>query len=330
MAVASPAPAPTRAHRLDGKLITLFGGGGFVGRHMAQALMAAGARVRIAQRHPERAYAIKALGNLGQSQFVAVDATKAGSVAKAMIGSDAVINLIGVLKGDFTAAHLTTARNIAEAAAAAGATMVQVSAIGADADSPSAYGRSKAEGEAAVRAALPQSIILRPSIIFGRGDQFINRFAGMIRTASALPLTPVPVVSGDTKFQPVFVGDVAAATVAALADPAAAGQTFELGGPQVIAMRDLLAWIGKATGHEPLLLDVPGIAASALATLTGWLPGAPITSDQLAMLGRDNVVAEGATGLAALGVAGTPMDAVAREWLTIYRPHGRFTKTSAA
>lgn len=317
------------SHSLEGKLITMLGGGGFVGRHMAQALMAAGARVRIAQRHPERAYAIKALGNLGQSQFVAVDATKAASVAKAIIGSDAVINLIGILKGDFTAAHVTTARNIAEAAAKIDATMVQVSAIGADLDSPSAYGRSKAEGEAVLRAALPDAIILRPSIIFGRNDQFINRFAGMIRSAALLPLTPVPVVSPDTKFQPVFVGDVAAATVAALRDPTAKGQTFELGGPQALSMRDLQAWIGKMTGHEPMLIDVPDFAASALATLAGWLPGAPITRDQLAMLGRDNVVATGTPGLAELGIAPTSLDAVARDWLDIYRPHGRFTKASA-
>lgn len=317
-------------HVLEGKLITLFGGGGFVGKHMAQALMAAGARVRIAQRHPGRAHAVRALGNLGQTQFVAVDATNAASVAKAMVGSDAVINLIGVLKGDFAAAHVTTARNIATAAATIGAAMVQVSAIGSDADSPSAYGRSKAEAEAAVRAALPGAVILRPSIIFGRNDQFINRFAGMIRSASALPLSPVPVVSGDTKFQPVFVGDVAEAAVAALSNPATAGKTFELGGPQQISMRDLLAWIGKTTGHKPLLIDVPAVAASALATLTGWLPGAPITRDQLAMLGRDNVASDGADGLAALGVAPTPLDAVAREWLDIYRPHGRFTKTGLA
>lgn len=317
-------------HALDGKLITLFGGGGFVGKHMAQALMAAGARVRIAQRHPSRAYAIKALGNLGQCQFVAVDATKASSVAKAMVGSDAVINLIGILKGDFATAHVTTARNIASAAATMGAAMVQVSAIGADADSPSAYGRSKAEAETAVRAALPGAVILRPSIIFGRDDQFINRFAGMIRAASALPLTPVPVVSGDTLFQPVFVGDVADAAVAALSDPAAAGRTFELGGPQRISMRDLLAWIGKTSGHSPLLIDMPPFAASALATLTGWLPGAPITRDQLAMLASDNVVADSADGLAALAVAPTPLDAVARDWLDIYRPHGRFTKADAA
>lgn len=318
------------SHPLAGKLITLFGGGGFLGKHMAQALMAAGARVRIAQRHPSRAYAIKALGNLGQTHFVAVDATRPNAVAKAMVGSDAVINLIGILKGDFETAHVTTARNIATAAAAIGAQMIQVSAIGADSESPSAYGRSKAAAEAAVRAALPGAIILRPSIVFGRDDQFINRFAGMIRAASALPLSPVPVVSGDTKFQPVFVADVADAAVAALADPAAAGRTFELGGPQQISMRDLLEWIGRTSGHAPLLLDMPPFAANALATLTGWMPGAPITRDQLAMLGRDNVVADGADGLADLGVAATPLDAVAREWLDIYRPHGRFTKTSAA
>ena len=162
---------------------------------------------------------------------------------RAAQGSDAVINLIGILKGDFERAHGATAARIAAAAAASGAAMVQVSAIGANAESPSAYGRSKAAGEVAVREAVPTATILRPSIVFGREDQFINRFAGLLRMAPVMP-----VVAPQTRFQPVFVGDVAAAMVAALADPAKAGQTYELGGPQILSMRELYEWIARQTG----------------------------------------------------------------------------------
>lgn len=317
--------AATPSSPLSGKLITLFGGGGFLGRHAAQALMAAGARVRIVQRHPERAFDVRSLGNLGQAQFVAADASRADAALRAAAGSDAVVNFIGILKGDFETAHVRTAANIAAAAAANGATMVQISAIGADSASPSAYGRSKAAGEAAVRATCPDAIILRPSIVFGRQDQFINRFAAMLR------LSPVvPVVAPTTTFQPVFVGDVAAAIAAALASPGAAGMTYELGGPQTLSMHALLEWIARAIGRKPMLIDLPDAAASLMAKATGWLPGAPITADQWAMLGRDNVTAEGAPGLAALGVAPTPLDAVTAGWLDIYRRHGRFAGKAAA
>ncbi|MCU0728593.1 MAG: complex I NDUFA9 subunit family protein [Sphingopyxis sp.] len=305
---------------LNGQIISLFGGGGFLGRHAAQALMQRGARVRIIQRQPRRAFDIRALGNLGQVQFVAADAGNADHVARAMAGSGAVINLIGILKGDFDSAHHRVATNIANAAAAQGIRhMVQVSAIGADADSASAYGRSKAMGETAVMSALPGATILRPSVVFGRQDQFINRFAAMIRMA---PI--VPVVAGNTRFQPVFVGDVADAIAGSIADPTRhGGQTYELGGPQTVTMRALLAWIADQIARKPLLVDVPDFAAAALATATGWLPGAPITRDQWAMLQRDNVVT-GKDGLAAIGIVGTPMDAVADGWLTMYRRHGRF------
>ncbi len=317
-------PTASSFHSLEGKLVTLFGGGGFLGRYAAQALMKAGARVRIVQRHPERAIAIRALGNLGQTQFVAADAGKADAAMRAATGSDAVINLIGILKGDFERAHVSTAANIAAAAAAAGAAMVQVSAIGADAASPSAYGRSKAGGEAAVRAALPDATILRPSIVFGREDQFINRFAGLLSMAPAMP-----VIAPQTKFQPVFVGDVAEAIVHAVALPAS-GRTYELGGPQVLTMRALYEWIARQIGRNPLLIDLPDFAAAALAKGTGWLPGAPITKDQWAMLQADNVVAEGAATLADLGVVPTTLDAVAPGWLDIYRKHGRFTGKASA
>jgi uncharacterized protein YbjT (DUF2867 family) len=313
------------APRLDGKLVTLIGGGGFLGRHAAEALMRAGARVRIAQRHPKRAFDVRALANLGQVQFAAVDATRADLVERVVAGSDAVVNLVGILKGDFERFHVDVARNVAQAAQSAGAVMVQISAIGADAGSPSAYGRSKAAGEAAVRAAHAGAIILRPSIVFGRGDQFVNRFAGLLGMAPVMP-----VVAPHTKFQPVFVGDVADAVRAALADPAHAGRTYELGGPQILTMRELLEWIAKAIGRSPLLIDMPDALAGAMASATGWLPGAPITSDQWAMLSRDNIVAAGMPGLADLGVTPTPLDAVAAGWLDIYRRHGRFTGKAAA
>jgi NADH dehydrogenase len=316
----------SRSPALSGSLVTLFGGGGFLGRAMAQQLMRADARVRIVQRHPARAYTIKALGNLGQVQFVAADAADADAARRTAVGSDAVVNLVGILKGDFERAHVTTAASVAAAARAAGAAMVQISAIGADAASPSGYGRSKAGGEAAVRAAVPDAIILRPSIVFGRDDQFINRFAGLLAMA---PL--MPVVAPATRFQPVFVGDVADALVAALADRNThAGRTFELGGPQILSMRQLLEWIAARIGRDPVLIDMPDAVAGAMAKATGWLPGAPITSDQWAMLQADNVVADGAATLADLGLAATPLDAVAEGWLDIYRRHGRFTGKAAA
>lgn len=312
---------------MDAKLVTIFGGSGFVGRAVAEEMFARGWRVRVAERDPRRAYPVKALGKLGQTQFLAADITRPDSVARAVTGADAVINLVGILRGDFTAIHTQGARNVAEAAAAAGVdALVQVSAIGAAADSPSAYGRSKAAGEAAVQAAFPTATILRPSIIFGRDDQFTNRFAGLIR---ALPV--VPVIAGETKLQPVFVGDVAKAIAEAATDAKAhGGKTYELGGPDRLSMTDINAWLAAETGRRPAFVQVPAVAACALATTTGWLPGAPITRDQLAMLGRDNVVDPALPGLADLGVQPTPMAAVAPGWLALYRPHGRFSDRARA
>jgi len=301
-------------------LVTLFGGGGFLGRQVAQALLERGARVRVAQRDLASAVRIKPLGGLGQTQFVVADIRKPKSVALAVAGSDIVINLVGILNGDFDAVHRQGAANVAKAAADAGVkALVHVSAIGADAQSPSAYGRSKAAGEAAVKAAFPNATIIRPSIIFGPEDQFLNRFADLIRMAPV-----VPVIGAGTKFQPVFVTDVAGAIVNAAAQPDAhGGKTYELGGPQVLSMMELNAWITKAIGRERSLMAVPAPIASLIATF-GFLPGAPITRDQYAMLQKDNVVAPDAQGLAALGIAPTPMGAVAEGWLVRYRRHGRF------
>lgn len=307
------------------KLITLIGGGGFLGRYVAQALLERGARVRIAQRDPKAALFLKPLGGLGQMQFVAADLRKPDTIARAVQGSDGVVNLVGILKGDFAAIQQQGAATVAQAAAAAGAgALVHISAIGADASSASAYGRTKGEGEAAVRAAYPNATILRPSIVFGREDQFINRFAAMIAAAPV-----VPVVRGVTKFQPVYVGDVAAAAVAALADPRSfGGRTFELGGPDVLSMRALIDWIVAETGQQPMIVDMPDGIAAMIAAF-GFLPGAPITSDQWKMLQSDNVVAPGADGLAAFGIAPTPLAAVAAGWLVQYRRNGRFTAEAA-
>ena len=302
------------------RLVTLFGGGGFVGRYVAQALYKAGARVRIAQRDPRKAYYLKPLGGLGETQFVAADIRDPAQVRRAVQGSDAVINLVGILKGKFQAIHVDGARHLAEAARDAGAqAFVQLSAIGADPASRSSYGRSKAGGEAAVRAAFPSATIIRPSVIFGREDGFVNKFAAMART---LPL--MPVIGGGAKFQPVYAADVGKAVALAALDPATyGGKTYELGGPQVLTLRELNQWIGRATGHDRPLLDVPDAVAAIIARL-GFLPGAPLTWDQWMMLQNDTIVAPGAEGFAAFGIAPTPLAAVADGWLTSYRRHGRF------
>lgn len=308
--------------KLDGQLITVLGGGGFVGRYVVQQLLARGARVRIAEREPRKALFLKPLGGLGQTQFVAADVRDAASVARAVQGSDAVINLVGSFD-DMKAVQADGAGHVAAAAETAGVrTLVHISAIGADPASRSAYGRSKGEGEAAVRAAFPTAAILRPSIVFGREDHFINRFATLIRFAPV-----IPVIAPAAKFQPVYVGDVADAVIAALGD-AAAGKTFELGGPQVLTMAALQQWIAEATGRKRLFVELPDVVSSALATGLGWAPGAPITKDQWLMLQHGDVVSDGAAGLAQLGVAPTSLGAVAEGWLVQYRRNGRFAQTA--
>lgn len=303
------------------RLITLIGGGGFLGRYVAQRLLAAGARVRIAQRNPRAALFLKPLGGLGQTQFVAVDIRDPALVSRALAGSDGVVNFVGILRGDFHALQVDGARHIAEAAAREGAdALVHISAIGANSDSLSAYGRSKGDGEAAVRAAFPNATILRPSIVFGREDQFINRFAGMIATAPV-----VPVVRAGTRFQPVYVGDVADAVVAALGDSAGfGGKMFELGGPDTLTMGALIQWIAGAIGRHPRIVELPDSVSGMIARF-GFLPGAPITLDQWRMLQCDNVVADDAAGLGDFGIAPTPLATIAPGWLVRYRRHGRFT-----
>ena len=311
---------------MQDKLVTVFGGSGFLGRYVVQALLKAGARVRIAARDPRDGWYLKAQGGLGQTQFVAADIRTPEAVARALAGADAAVNLVGILKGDFAAFHVDGARNVAQAAAGAGVSaLVHVSAVGADPASASAYGRSKGQGERAVRDAFARATILRPSIVFGREDQFVNRFAGLI---ARLPV--VPIIKGDAKFQPVYVGDVAKAIVAALADPVKfGGNTYELGGPEIVSMGALNRWIAQATGHKRAFVPMPDAVAGAMASATGWLPGAPMTRDQWLMLQSDNIVAADAQGLGAFGIVATPLEAVAEGWLVRYRPHGRFAGKTA-
>jgi NADH dehydrogenase len=303
---------------MQDRLVTVIGGGGFVGRYVAQALLKARARVRVAQRDPRGAFFIKPLGGLGQTQFVAADVRRPDTLARAFAGADAVVNLAGVFGNTMQAVNADGAGNVARAAAQAGVTaLAHLSAIGADPDSPSAYGRSKGEGEAQVRAAFADATILRPSLIFGQEDQFVNRFAAI---ASRAPM--VPVLKGNTKIQPVFVADVADAIVAALADRHAfGGRTIEIGGPDVMTFTQFNRWLVEAIGRDKPVVELPDFVGAGLATL-GFLPGAPITWDQWLMLQQDNV-AQG-NGLRELGVTPIPLGAVAAAWLVRYRKSGRF------
>jgi len=308
------------------RLVTVVGGGGFIGRYVAQALFARGQRVRIVQRDARAAFFLKPLAGLGQVQFAAADITSPDMVDRAVHGSDAVINLVGILKGNFDAVHRQGAANVASAAAAAGAeVLVQVSAIGADPESESRYGRSKGEGEAAVRAAFPTATIVRPSVAFGQEDHFINRFAAMARL---LPF--IPVIRGGWRIQPVHAADVGRAIALAALDPRShGGRIYELGGPQVMTMLDLNRWIAEATGRgSKPVAAIPDAAGRLLARGAGWLPLAPITWDQWLMMQRDSVVSEDAKGFEAFGISPSPLAAIAEGWLSAYRRSGRFAAKS--
>ena len=301
------------------ELVTLFGGGGFIGRYVCEFLLRSGCRVRIASRNPRSAYFIQPLGQVGQIGYVRADIIEPESIARAVDGAAAVVNLCGILKGHFEAVHVTGAGNIAEAARDAGVqALVQISAIGADPESESDYGKTKAEGEAAVRAAFPAATVIRPSLVFGPEDELTNRLAGLAR----LPF--LPVIAAQRRFQPVYVRDLAQAIAKAALEPEQhGGKAYEIGGPQVMTMRELHAAILEATGQTPELVDMPNFMASALSRF-GWFPGAPLTRDQWRMLQRDNVASNGAPGLEAFGINPTPLGAVAHEWLGRFNKGGRF------
>jgi uncharacterized protein YbjT (DUF2867 family) len=309
------------ADRID-RLVTIFGAGGFIGRYVAQNLLKAGVRLRCAERDPKRAWFLQPLGTLGQIQLMSADIRDPASVERAVAGADVVINLVGILKGDFEAFHVTGAANVARAAAETGCSgLVHISSIGADPESPSDYGRSKGLGEQAVRAAFPNATIIRPSIVFGPEDNFISRFAAMGRQLPVLP-----VMAPNARFQPVYVADLARAIAAAALEPRKyGGQVYELGGPQVFTMAEINAAISRLTGREgqPVAV-IPDAVGGMIAKFTGWLPGAPITMDQWRMLQVPNVVSEGAKGFEAFGIRPQPFEAVADIWLTAYRKGGRF------
>ncbi len=335
---------------------TVFGGSGFIGRYVVKRLAQAGHVVRVASRNPDRAGLLRPMGVVGQIVPLYASLSNAADVARAVQGSDFVVNLIGVLSearaGDFKrlqedgAGRLPTAaggrrRGPGGGGGAGGAPpapgrrraapappprrapragvrrMVQVSAIGADPASPSRYAQTKAAGEQTVRAAMPAATVLRPSLVFGPEDQFFNRFAAMTRFSPVMP-----VIAGDTRFQPVYVCDVADAIMAGLARDDAAGRTFELGGPRVWTFRELLAWIVAQTHRRRPLVEVPLGVARLQARVLEKLPGRLLTQDQLLQLTRDNVVAAGASGLAELGIAATPVELVVPGYLARFRPGG--------
>jgi NADH dehydrogenase len=301
------------------QLVTVFGGGGFIGRYVCEYLMKRGARVRVAQRNPRQAYIIQPLGQVGQFGFVRADLTNADSVRHAVKGASAVVNLCGAFGRSMQKLHVEGAGNVAEAARNAGAAaLVHVSAIGADRAAPSNYGRTKGEGEAAVRRAFPEATIVRPSLVFGPEDQLTNRFAGMAQ----LPF--LPIIAAKRNFQPVFVRDLAKAIgMAALEPERFGGKTFEIGGPQVMSMAEIHQAILEITGQSPEVVHMPDLFAKALAWF-GWLPGAPLTKDQWLMLQRDNVPGQNVPGIEAFGIDPAPIAAVAYEWLGRFHKGGKF------
>lgn len=300
---------------IDPKLVTLFGGGGFIGRYVCEQLFDYGehnVRLRVVSRDPRSAHSIQPMAQVGQWGVVRGDVTDPDSVRRAVDGASAVINLTGAFKA-MGAVHAEGSRTVAEAARSAGASsLVHISAIGSDASSEAVYARTKGEGEAAVREVFPNATIIRPSIVFGPEDSFANRLAGLSR----LPV--LPVIAPNCKFQPVYVEDLAKAIARAAVDPQThGGKTYEIGGPQVLTMRQFTIEILKAAGRKTELVDVPGPVSSLISRL-GFLPGAPLTRDQWLMLQHDNVASKDAPGLEAFGVRPTPFGAVAPEWLAMY------------
>src|SRR5438067_136564 len=265
------------------ELVTVFGGGGFIGRYVCEFLMKSGVRVRVAQRNPKQAYIIQPLGQVGQFGFVQADITNRDTVLRALEGASVAVNLVGVFGSKMHGVHVDGARNIAEAASDRGLdALVHVSAIGADPNSPSNYGRTKAEGEDEVRTAFPHATIVRPSLVFGSEDELTNRFAPMAR------LAVLPVIAAARKFQPVFVRDISKAiAMAALDTQQFGGRTYEIGGPRVMSMVELHREILEITGQKPEITPVPDVFTDLLSRL-GWLPGAPLTRAQWLIAQRDN------------------------------------------
>ncbi len=316
------------------KLVTIFGGSGFVGRHTVRALAKRGYRIRVAVRRPDLAGHLQPLGNVGQIQAVQCNLRVRWSVDRAVEGADHVINLVGILsetgRQSFAALQDFGARAVAEAARAAGAGLTQISAVGASANSESAYARTKAAGEAAALSTVPGATIIRPSIVFGPEDQFFNRFANIARFSPALPL----IGGGHTRFQPVFVGDVAEALALSVDGKTRPGTVYELGGPEVLSFRQCMEIMLETIGRKRLLVPVPWPVASLQGAVLGMLPGKLLTSDQVVQLKSYNVVSETAIAegrtLEGLGIAPRTVEAILPSYLWRYRTAGQFTKGSPA
>jgi len=307
------------------KIVTVFGGSGFLGRYLVQRLAESGARIRVAIRRPDEGLFLKPMGAVGQIDLVQANIRYPRSIAHAVKGAGIVVNFVGILSPSgaqgFESVHARGAHAVAEAAHAAGVQeFVQVSALGADPASPSRYARTKAVGEEAVRAVYPRATIVRPSVVFGPEDDFFNRFGWMARNFPVLPL----IGGGHTRFQPVYVGDVADAIMAALADPARGGGIYELGGPRIYTFRELMEVVRDVTARRPLLVPVPFGIASLIGTFAGLLPNPLITADQVELLKRDNVVSEGAAGFAELGIDMlTPVEGTVESYMFRFRRGGQ-------
>ncbi len=316
--------------QLRDEVIGVIGGSGFVGRHVVAALARAGYRIRVICRRPDLAGFLQPLGIPGQIAFVQANIRRRESLLPALAGLHGVMNLVGILaergRQTFEAVHVRGAEAVARTAREAGVgRLVHVSAIGADPGSPALYGRSKAEGEKRVRQNFASAVILRPSIIVGPEDSFFNRFAAMARFSPALPL----IGGGHTRFQPVYVADVAAAAVKALEDESLSGQVLELGGPEVWTFRELMEFMLMVIRRRRLLVSVPFGLAKAMAWPAQFLPGPPLTPDQVKMLMKDNVVSEKAKAegrtLEGIGIEPDGIEAVVPDYLVRYRPAGQFT-----
>ena len=332
------------------RIVTVFGGSGFLGRHLVRHLAPSGVQLRIAVRDPEAAKFLKPLGEVAQIVPLHAHVRDPASIARALAGADAVVNLVGILSErrhlSFERVHHVGAATIAAAAAAAGVKrLVHVSAIGADPASPSAYARSKGEGEAAVRAAFPGASVLRPSVVFGPEDDFFNRFGAQVRLVPVLPVFfdglprvdlmanwPWPSVAfhaGESRMQPVFAGDVAEAIVRALDAPQAVGETYELGGPTVYSMAELMAFVLEQTGRPAWLLPIPTWMGHLMGVVfelavipfafIGKYPAPLLTRDQVKLLKSDNVVGANAKGLGDLGIAPLAVEAVVPDYLARFR-----------
>jgi NADH dehydrogenase len=311
-------------------LVTIYGGSGFIGRHAVRAIAKTGARMRVAVRRPELAGHLQPLGGVGQINAVQANVRFPDSLLAAADGADAVVNLVGILfpsgKQSFPSVQDEGARHVAEAARAAGArALVHVSAIGADPDSPSLYARSKAAGEAAVRQVFPEAVILRPSVVFGPEDDFFNRFAKLARIAPVLPL----IGGGNTRLEPVFAGDVARAVIAGLTGTAKPGAPYELGGPEVLTLKEVMQRVLEYTMRRRPLVTVPFWLAKLKGSFLQLLPNPMLTVDQVRLLQTDNVVSEAAKRdartLEALGIEPVPIASVVPDYLEQFRPRGQFS-----